>query len=112
MVTDPPVGRLPFQATGRAVSWVPDCDHVALQPWVSRASPRMVPFNTQPVTAPPLLVTVSSAVNPPGQLLARSRTVHVPAGGVVGCGVGDAVGETVGEAVGVGFHGPAAMARS
>ena len=62
-----------------AVTAVPDCDQVALQPWVTlwplaKEKPRVQPFRA----VVPVLVTFTDAVNPVFQLLAVYLTVHAP----------------------------------
>jgi hypothetical protein len=99
MSTDAPGASVPFHAALVAVTLVPDCDQVALQPcWtvcpLANVNRRFHPFSA----VVPLLVTRTEAVKPEFQLLAVYLTVHAP----VDVGVGVGVGVTVGVGVGVG----------
>ncbi len=68
-VTDAPGARPPFQSMLFAVTAAPDCDQVALQPWLTFWSPGKANPSVQPFSAAdPLLVIVTCAVKPPCQL--------------------------------------------
>ncbi len=48
-----------------AVTAVPDCDHVAFQPWLTFWLPGNANFSVHPDTASPTLVILTDPVNPP-----------------------------------------------
>jgi hypothetical protein len=66
IVVEPPVVSEPFQLSLTAVTCVPDCVYVALQPWVTCWPAAKFQVSVQELTGLPRLVIASAAVNPPG----------------------------------------------
>ena len=60
-----PVPRLPFHDMLVAVTFAPDCDQFALQPWVTFCVPGKVNFSVQEDMASPRLVIFTLPPKPP-----------------------------------------------